>query len=222
MYQLNDIDTWHDHHRQLLREAEEGRLARQLGPTNRKRKRRNFAGAMRRRAALLFSAMGLTMILIAGAAYALDVQCEPSPAGVPCIGTDAPDVMTGTARLDNIVGLDGDDEIHGLAAPDRLTGDGNGTTNPGDDELFGGPDSDALVGGAASDLLAGGEGADNISADFLFNDGTDTVRGGSGNDMVNATEGAKDVIDCGRGSRDRVEFDAGLDKVKNCEIKDAF
>jgi hypothetical protein len=39
---------------------------------------------------------------------------------------------------------------------------------------------------------------DEIAADVLVNDGPDTVQGGSGNDIVNATEGAKDVIDCGK------------------------
>jgi hypothetical protein len=39
---------------------------------------------------------------------------------------------------------------------------------------------------------------DEIAADVLVNDGPDTVQGGSGNDIVNATEGAKDRIDCGK------------------------
>jgi hypothetical protein len=33
-----------------------------------------------------------------------------------------------------------------------------------------------------------------------------------------ANDGQRDVIDCGDG-RDSFEFDAGLDKVKNCEVK---
>jgi hypothetical protein len=212
MYQLNETEIWREHRRDLLREAE--------NPRRPKAGRRTLTGAVKRRAALLLSTMGLAMLLVAGAAYALDIQCEFSEV-TPCLGTEEPDFMTGTEGLDHIVGLDDDDEIHGLAASDRLTGDGNFTV-PGDDELFGGPGFDTLFGGAGSDLLAGGKDGDQISADFLFNDGTDTVKGGSGNDMVRAAEGAKDIIDCGRGSRDRVEFDAGLDKVKNCEIKDAL
>jgi Ca2+-binding RTX toxin-like protein len=171
--------------------------------------------------ALLLSTMGLALLMAAGAAYAMDViQCGPSHA-TPCLGTEAPDVMKGTANADHIVGLDEADEIHGLAAPDRLAGDGNFTV-PGDDKLFGGPGFDTLFGGAGSDLPSGGEDGDQISADFLFNDGTDTVRGGSGNDTVNAAEGAKDLIYCGEGRRDTVTFDAGLDRIKNCEIKDAI
>jgi hypothetical protein len=50
------------------------------------------------------------------------------------------------------------------------------------------------------------------------NGGVDTARGGKGNDQVSANDGQRDVIDCGDG-RDSVEFDPGLDKVKNCEVK---
>ncbi len=84
------------------------------------------------------------MGLIAGAAYALDIQCPPSIGGDPCIGTV--DAMVGTDGLDTIVGLDG-------------------------------------------------------------------------NDTVRAVEGQSDVIDCGPG-RDSVRFDAELDSVKRCEIKE--
>jgi hypothetical protein len=68
-------------------------------------------------------------------------------------------------------------------------------------------------------ILSGEEGADEFATDSLFNDGTDTIEGGPGNDTVRAAEGQSDVIDCGPG-RDNVEFDAGLDSVKRCEIKE--
>jgi hypothetical protein len=44
---------------------------------------------MRRRAALLLSMVGLVVVLVAGAAYALDVECPPSVGGAVCLGTDA-------------------------------------------------------------------------------------------------------------------------------------
>jgi hypothetical protein len=105
MYQLDQTEIWRQHHRELLREAEDTRLARRLKAEHPARKQ-SFASAMRRRAALLLSTMGLAVLLAAGAAYALDIQCEPSVGGAPCVGTDAPDVMDGTEGLDNIVGLD--------------------------------------------------------------------------------------------------------------------
>lgn len=220
MYQVNDTGMIRERQQALLAEAEEARLIRRLKEARPKREE-SYSGKMRRRVALLISMVGLVMVLLAGAAYALDVECPPSVGSAVCLGTDANDVMVGTGGIDSIVGLGGDDVIHGLASPDRLTGDGNAATVPGDDQLFGGDGSDELVGGAGSDLLSGDRGSDGISADFLVGDGIDTVEGGGGDDTVNAVEGQKDAIDCGPG-RDRVQFDAGLDSVKRCEIKEAF
>ncbi len=217
MYQLNETELWREHRSELLSEA--GLRARRP-KTKRPETKGSVASALRRRAALLLSTMSLALLMAAGAAYAMDViQCGPSHA-TPCLGTEAPDLMKGTTGMDHIVGLDDADEIHGLADADRLAGDGNFTV-PGDDKLFGGPGFDTLFGGAGSDLLSGGEDGDQILADFLFNDGVDTVRGGPGGDTVSAAEGARDLIDCGRGRRDRVTFDAGLDRIKDCEIKEA-
>ena len=192
----------------------------QTSDTKVRRKDMPSARRLRRRAALLLSAVSLAVILLGSAAYALNIECPSAIGGQSCIGTDGADVMRGTEGIDSIVGLGGNDVIHGLGAPDRLTGDGNAATVPGDDQLFGGAEADDLVGGAGSDLLAGEGGDDNIAADFLFSDGTDTVEGGSGRDTVNAVEGTRDIIDCGPG-QDRVQFDAGLDSVKRCEIKEA-
>jgi Ca2+-binding RTX toxin-like protein len=209
MHQLNDIEMMREHCQALLGEAESERLARRFKGI-RPNRESFYAGRMRRRAALLLSTIGLAVLLAASAAYALDIQCPPSIGGAACIGTDG---------LDTIVGLGANDTIRGLGAPDRLTGDGNAATVPGEDDLFGGDGPDHLFGGAGSDLLSGEEGADEFAADSLFNDGTDTIEGGPGNDTVRAAEGQSDVIDCGPG-RDNVEFDAGLDSVKRCEIKE--
>ena len=216
MYQMNDIDMMREHHQALLREAEGDRLVRRLKGV-RPKWGVSYAGRMRRRAALLLSTIGLAVLLAASAAYALDIQCPPSVGSAACIGTDDADVMDGTDGLDTIVGLGGDDTIRGLGAPDRLTGDGNAAAVQGDDELFGGDGSDNLIGGAGSDLLSGEGGDDEVSAGFLV--GADAVEGGPGNDTVNAVEGQSDDIDCGPG-RDSVRFDAGLDSVTRCEIKE--
>ena len=200
MYQMNDIEMMREHHQALLREAEGNRLARRLKGVRPKREE-SYAGRMRRRAALLLSTIGLAVLLIASAAYALDIQCPPSIGGAICIGSNDADAMVGTDGLDTIVGLGGNDTIRGLGAADRLTGDGNAATVPG------------------ADLLSGEEGPDEFSAASLVGDGTDTIEDGSGNDTVYAEEGQSDVIDCGP-SRDSVRFDAELDSVKRCEIKE--
>jgi hypothetical protein len=44
------------------------------------------------------------------------------------------------------------------------------------------------------------------------------TEGGSGNDRIVATEGNKDIIDCGTGT-DTVFYDVGLDTIKGCENK---
>jgi Ca2+-binding RTX toxin-like protein len=181
---------------------------------------------MRRRAALLLSTMGLAMLLVAGAAYALDIQCEPGSnnAGNECLGTDARDIMDGTPENDDIRGLGGSDVVRGLGGVDALEGDDQELVSPrrqGDDEVFGGGGDD-LIGSNGSDLLSGGPGADFIEAlEVSSKEGIDTVKGGKGNDKVSANDGQKDVIDCGD-DRDTVEFDAGLDALKNCEIKEAL
>jgi hypothetical protein len=214
MYQLDETEIWRQHHRELLREAEDARLGRRLKAEHPARKR-SFTGAMRRSAALLLSTMGLAVLLAAGAAYALDIQCEPgsNSAGNECLGTDARDTMDGTEQNDDIRGMGDNDVVRGLGGIDALEGDDQevSLSRHGDDQVFGGSDG--------SDLLSGGRGADFIDAlEASSNGGVDTARGGKGNDRVDADDGQRDVIDCGDG-RDSVEFDAGLDKVKNCEVK---
>ncbi len=60
---------------------------------------------------------------------------------------------------------------------------------------------------------------DLLSADSLFNDGTGTIEGLRDNDTAYAVVGQSDVI-VRAACRGSVEFDAGLDSVKRCEIKE--
>ena len=108
----------------------------QTSDTKMRRKGEPSARRLRRRAALLLSAVSLAVILLGSAAYALNIECQSSIGGDPCIGTDGVDVMRGTDGDDSIVGLGGDDVIHGLGGFDRLTGDGNAATAPGNDQLL--------------------------------------------------------------------------------------
>ncbi len=106
------------------------------------------------------------------------VTSTPTPpisAGTNIVGTNGPDILTGTNRItaqdlasqgfaafanlvgqgnDTIDGLAGDDEIHGLSGNDTLFG------GDGDDLIFGGANADTIDGGAGSDIIDGGLGND--------------------------------------------------------------
>jgi CO/xanthine dehydrogenase Mo-binding subunit len=58
MYRMDDMATWREHSRDLLREAEEARLARNVKEA-RPKWGRTYAGKVRRGAALLLSMVGL-------------------------------------------------------------------------------------------------------------------------------------------------------------------
>jgi Ca2+-binding RTX toxin-like protein len=71
-----------------------------------------------------------------------------------------------------------------------------------------------LVGGPGADLLLGGAGNDRINATAGAGD---IVDGGDGRDTIRAVDGARDRIGCGR-QRDRVYADA-IDRVaRDCEV----
>jgi uncharacterized repeat protein (TIGR01451 family) len=147
--------------------------------------------------------------------------------GPPCAnvqrGTRDDDVLTGTAFGDTIYGLDGsdllrgfdgDDCLRGGEGPDVLDGDGGNDAlwgGNGRDRLVGGAGNDRLYGGLKRDVLIGGDGDDQL----FPGPGRDLVRAGAGNDVVNARDGARDVIECGPGV-DRVTADR-RDRLVGCE-----
>lgn len=73
-----------------------------------------------------------------------------------------------------------------------------------------------LVGTRFADTIFGGGGDDRINP----GKGRDVVFAGAGDDAINSVDGAKDVIHCGPGRRDRVTAERiGIDRVKrDCEI----
>jgi Ca2+-binding RTX toxin-like protein len=97
---------------------------------------------------------------------------------------------------DDVDAQGGDDVVHGGAGNDHLRG------GAGNDEEFGDAGNDVVEGDAGSDLLVGGSGHDRLL-------------GGPGNDVLNAADGVRDVVDCGRG-RDRAVVDR-RDVVRHCE-----
>ena len=166
---------------------------------------------LKRKAMLLIGAMALALVLASGVALAATFQCTTNP----CNGTSGDDVIIGDISAETVNALDGSDFVDGLL---------------GDDTIFGGPGSDAtdgtggtkgLVGAEDSDRVFGEGGADFIDLATLDTPGSeDFASGGPGNDTIHAFDGNKDTINCGRGTRDHVFYDKGLDSVsRNCEKK---
>lgn len=97
-------------------------------------------------------------------------------------------VFAGTAGARAISGTDGNDVLRGTPRADTIGGKG------GADRILGQAGPDVLVGGAGADLLDGGPGADRIAAEY---DGArDTVRCGSGADVVTADPLDRVAADC--------------------------
>ncbi len=93
-------------------------------------------------------------------------------AGAEIWGSD----YAGADYLDTLTGSDGPDEMHGGADKDLMFG------GPGDDVMYGGPGNDRLQGNAGNDVLEGNAGHDTL-CDMSVT-GTETLRGGTGNDKL--------------------------------------
>lgn len=89
-------------------------------------------------------------------------------------GTNATEVLNGTADDDLIVGLAGADFIFGQAGDDRILG------GSGIDGLNGEDGNDVLIGGTEDDAIFGGDGDD--TSIWRNGDGSDFIRGGDGQD----------------------------------------
>ena len=144
----------------------------------------------------------------------------------PCYGTEDVDEITGRkTAVDVIYALGGADQVDGKSNNDRIYG-GEGDElrlngEEGDDRVYGGVGAEVFIfGRGGRDLLSSGPGSDNIFADeFPDTDPVvDTVKGGRGNDGIDAVDGFKDIIDCGKGPDDFVVFDRNRYEVAaNCE-----
>jgi Ca2+-binding RTX toxin-like protein len=94
----------------------------------------------------------------------------------------------------------------------------------GTDQCKGTSKGDVMTATGANDSIAGLAGRDRIN-DAAKQD-IDTINGGPDDDTIDVREGNtglnnRDLVDCGRGQRDRVFFVEGEDgdKVVRCEIK---
>ncbi|MEJ7789192.1 MAG: hypothetical protein WKF29_04850 [Thermoleophilaceae bacterium] len=147
-------------------------------------------------------------------------------------GGEGNDRVFGRAGNDAVSGNAGDDEVEAGSGDDRAFGrDGNdkvrgGTGNDvvlgeagedgvsgneGDDKVRGGTDDDRVFGREGNDGLSGNEGDDLLDG----GPGTDRLFGREGNDRIVASDGTRDMVDCGPG-RDTVVADRA-DRVRNCE-----
>jgi hypothetical protein len=164
----------------------------------------------------------LMLALTAGLALALNqINCgsgSQNPLTPECFGTDQDDLIEGRDARDIIFANDGDDkvnaqygedDVYGETGRDKIEGGGEGPQYgplEGLDKLYGGSDDDVL-----QDIRAG--------RDF------DELRGGEGNDRLNAYDSDPlDILNCGPGRDDTAIFDAdniaGSDSVSaSCENK---
>lgn len=109
-------------------------------------------------------------------------------------GTNGNNNITGTANNDQIFAAAGNDFVFGRGGNDLILGEaGNDALSGenGNDTLRGGDNLDFLSGGAGNDVLLGGSGSDSflggIGNDRLIwnnGDGSDTMRGEAGTDVV--------------------------------------
>jgi uncharacterized delta-60 repeat protein len=118
----------------------------------------------------------------------------PSPApAAPVAASPAPPAgrcshkLRGTRKRDVLKGTSGSDRLDGRSGNDVLRGLGG---------------DDCLIGGSGADRLVGGPGRNSYSA-------------GAGDDVVDARNGTRDVVNCGAG-RDSVRADRS-DRLRGCE-----
>ena len=139
---------------------------------------------MRLRALLILATTLLGVLALGGAALAATKTCSENP----CVGTDGPDRLKGTAQKN---------EIRGLAGPDYIAGKQHA------DDLYGNRGQDEVRAGNGRDRVFGGRGEDRLY-------------GGGGNDTMNARDGYRDDVNCGLGT-DTAYVDK-LDRInEDCE-----
>jgi Ca2+-binding RTX toxin-like protein len=110
------------------------------------------------------------------------------------------------------------DYVVGAAGADRIASEGNAT-------LLGGAGRDVITGFAERGekvVVDGGADGDRVKTDdgddeLTGGPGADALTSGGGRDLIDARDGERDLVDCGRG-RDRVRAD-GVDRVKRCEVR---
>ena len=106
-------------------------------------------------------------------------------------GTVNNDSIIGSYYSETIYGYEGNDTISGRQGDDTIyggSGDDNISGEDGNDIIYGEDGNDTIRGNAGVNYLDGGSGDDYID---LSNGSTDTIIGGSGNDLLYSFKGEK-------------------------------
>lgn len=115
------------------------------------------------------------------------------------VGGHGSDILTGNAARNALAGGEGDDALTGGGGDDNLGG------GPGNDRLTGDAGQDTLGGGDGDDVLHGGEGVDRYWGDEIG--ACITYSCASGQDLIDARDGAQEQVNCGPGT-DSLKADA--------------
>jgi len=125
----------------------------------------------------------------------------------------------GTRQADDIRGRNAEDTILAYGGNDTVDANGAGAhvnASSGDDEVYGGAGRDTLVGGSDDDVLFGGKGADALKDYSNTYADKDELRGGDGNDSLNARDyDYNDTLVCGPGDDDIAYFDVNKFLLKH-------
>jgi Ca2+-binding RTX toxin-like protein len=176
-----------------------------------------------KRLTIVLAVVGMMLLLSAGVAFALTVDCTAIRA---CIGTDDDDTLNGSSGVDYMQGRQGSDELfandgeYASMEGDAFDPANNDTSTDGDDLLMGGDGWDEMAGYGGADTYSGGRRGDYIFAEeSSVNMGDDILHSGRGSDWIQAKDETKDTIGCGPGKYDVVFFDEGIDEINSitCE-----
>jgi hypothetical protein len=152
-----------------------------------------------KRAILMITAIAATLMACSGVALAVTaIGCGSllqDPLTPLCEGTNQDDDILGRNASDTILAFAGNDTVYGGAGRDSLAG------GPGDDGIF------------------GGKGADSLTDDLNFTADKDELRGGGGNDTLDAWDNDyDDTLVCGPGNDDTAYFDLNTTLLKHDEV----
>jgi Ca2+-binding RTX toxin-like protein len=140
-------------------------------------------------------------------------------------GTPRNDRLLGGPGGDLLLGRGGDDVLWGNRLPGGASrGTDRISAGAGNDIVYGGRQGNRIDGGAGNDYLQGGPSGNRIlggSGDdhvYLRGTGRNEVRGGSGNDLIDAYALHSDItIDCGPGGDTvNIGFNRHV-RLRNCE-----
>ncbi|MEG4559217.1 cadherin-like domain-containing protein [Microcoleus sp. F6_C1] len=124
-------------------------------------------------------------------------------------GTTAPQVIVGSATLDNdIEGSDGDDDI---------------TAGKGKDKIIGGKGKDKIKGGDGDDDIDGGDDDDDIEVSLGKNKikggkGKDKIKGGDDDDDIDGGDDDDDIV--GGKGKNKIKGGSGKDKIQGGDDDD--